>query len=226
MTQVTLAVALAVAGACLTGPSAAGQTPSPSPRAPTLTGEVSGGRAVGGEIRIRLDASMPGGWDGLHLVETVLLVGGREAERLTYDIEDARLAVAGQRIFVGTGAEASGAYLRVNGAQVVVTTGGADLSLRLTAEVLRAIPESARFRLSVAGDRGESAAVTRRLAQPETGGGLTWTTVLAAILVALLLGGFVGNTFASRRRPPPRLSLYGSIQRRLDDERSTGAPKR
>ena len=64
-----------------------------------------------------------------------------------------------------------------------------------------------------------SAEVTRTLAEPETGG-ITWGTVIAAILVALLAGGFVGNVFASRRRPPQRLSIYGSIQQRIEQERA------
>jgi hypothetical protein len=38
--------------------------------------------------------------------------------------------------------------------------------------------------------------------------------------VALLAGGFVGNLVASRRRPPQRLSIYGSIQQRIEQERA------
>jgi hypothetical protein len=159
---------------------------------------------------------MPGGWEGLHLVEAALLVGGQEAERVTYDIEDARLVIGDDRIFVGTGAEASGTYLRVNGSLVAVTTGGAELSLRVTADVLRAIPDGARFELSVTGDRGEVASISRSFAEPAAAeGGLSLGTVVTAIVVALLAGGFVGNLVASHRRPPARLSVYGSIQRRI-----------
>jgi uncharacterized membrane protein YjjB (DUF3815 family) len=59
----------------------------------------------------------------------------------------------------------------------------------------------------------------RRTIQQPPELGLNWTTVVAAIVAALLAGGLVGNLFASRRRPPPRLSLYGTMQRRIDEER-------
>jgi hypothetical protein len=85
--------------------------------------------------------------------------------------------------------------------------------------VVKTIPEGARFLLTVVDDFGASAEVTRTLAEPQTGG-ITWGTVIAAILVALLAGGFVGNVFASRRRPPQRLSIYGSIQERIEQERA------
>jgi hypothetical protein len=202
------------------GPAALAQTPAPSPTSvPRLDGEVSGSLQAGEELTIRVDAVMPGGWDALHLVEAVVVIEDEDAARLAYDIEDTKVAVDGHEIVVGTGAVASGELLRIRGSQVVVTTGGANLSLTATVEVLRTIPSDARFRLSVIGDRGETASIMRRVA--ETGsGGLTWGTVVAAVVLALLAGGFVGNLYASHRRPPPRLSVYGTIQRRLEVERS------
>lgn len=202
------------------GPAALAQTPAPSPTSvPRLDGEVSGSLQAGEELTIRVDAVMPGGWDALHLVEAVVVIEDEDAARLAYDIEDTKVAVDGHEIVVGTGAVASGELLRIRGSQVVVTTGGANLSLTATVEVLRTIPSDARFRLSVIGDRGETASIMRRVAEPGSGG-LTWGTVVAAVVLALLAGGFVGNLYASHRRPPPRLSVYGTIQRRLEVERS------
>lgn len=199
--------------------------PTASPTAaPSVRGEVSGALEAGASLTIHVDAVMPGGWEALHLVEAVVLSDGREVERLAYDIEDTKLDVGGQEIVVGTGAVATGDLLRVRGSQVVVTTGAGNLSFTVTAEVVRAIPDDARFELSVTGDRGEEASVTRRLVEPGSER-ITWGTVIAAIVLALFAGGFVGNLYASSRRPPPRLSVYGSIQRRLDAERS-GASER
>jgi hypothetical protein len=53
---------------------------------------------------------------------------------------------------------------------------------------------------------------------------LTWSTVIAAVVIALFAGGLFGNIFASRRRPPARLSVYSTVQRRLELERA-GKPK-
>ena len=49
-------------------------------------------------------------------------------------------------------------------------------------------------------------------------GGLSWSTIVTVVLVALLLGGVVGNLFASKRRRAPGLSVYDAIQRRIDSE--------
>jgi hypothetical protein len=199
--------------------AALAQTPTPSPGSPTLEGSVSGGREVGDDLVIQIDVRSPGGWQGLHLIGATLLIGEREADRIRYDIEDAQLAVGDQEIYAGTGASASGAYLRVAGSDVIVTTGGGNLSFRLSARVLDQIPEDARFELWTTTDRGQVVSIRRGFAEPEDEG-LTWGTVVTAAVAALLAGALVGNLFASRRRPPPRLSVYGSIQRRLDAERS------
>jgi hypothetical protein len=49
-------------------------------------------------------------------------------------------------------------------------------------------------------------------------GGLSWSTIVTAILVALLAGGVIGNLFASKRRRAPRFSVYDAIERRIDSE--------
>jgi len=193
------------------------QSPSPSaPPVPQLEGEVSGSLGSGGTLSIRSDVTMPGGWQGLHLIEVVVLSGGREIEHMTYEVESSRLEIGSYRVLIGTGAEGTGAYLRVRGPRVIVTTGGAYLSIQIHADVLRTVPPGARFRLSVTGDAGTTAEVTRTLAPVEDDRGFGWDVVLAAVAAALLAGAFAGNLVASRRRPPPRLSVYGVIQQRLD----------
>ena len=200
-------------------------TPAPSPaRSPTVTGEIRGALTARSTLTLRVDATMPGGWEGLHLVEAAVVSGERELEALRFDIEDDQLTVGDQEIVVGTGAVAIGTYLRVPGSRVVVTTGGANMSFQATAEVLRAIPPDARFVLSVTDDLGASATVTRRLAAPPDEGGLTWGTVVTLIAAALFAGGFVGNLFASRRRPAARPSVYTAVQRRIETDRAARAP--
>jgi len=108
----------------------------------------------------------------------------------------------------------------VNGADVIVTTGGANLSFEVDAKVLKTIPGDARFVLGVVDDLGGSAQVTRSLAAPE-GGGITWATVLALIAAALFIGGFIGNLVASKRRVPARPSVYATVQHRLEMERAS-----
>lgn len=203
---------------------AAGQSPSPSPaRGPSVSGQVSGALAARSSLTIRVDATMPGGWHGLHLVQVSVVSADRDLEHFRFDIEDNKLTIGeGKSIIVGTGAVATGDYLRISGADVVVTYGGAHLSFEVPADVVQTIPEGARFELRVVDDHGGSAEVSRSLAEPESGG-ITWETVIALIAAALFVGGLIGNLFASRRRPAVRPSIYDTVQRRLETERLTKA---
>ena len=215
-----LLVAVLVAVIVAAGPVSA-QSTSPSPRSgPSVAGQVTGALRTGSTLTIRIDGTMPGGWQALHLLEASVVSGDQELDRLRFDIEDNKLTVGDdQNLIVGTGATATSEYLRVSGANVVVTTGGANLSFEVDARVVKSIPEDARFVLSAVDDLGSSAEVSRALAAPE-GGGITWGTVVALIAAALFAGGFVGNVFATKRRPPARVSVYDAVQRRVETDRA------
>jgi hypothetical protein len=206
----------------LTAPPALAQTASPSPDAPTVEGEVTGALAKGSTLDFTVDAAMSGGWEALHLVEIVLRSGDQELERMRYDIEDVQLTMGDQPIVVGTGGVATGEYLRVSGADVIVTQGGANFSFKVAADVIKTLPEDTAFQLGVVDDLLTQTTVTVSLAEPPPEG-LTWSTVVAAVLIALLAGGTVGNLFASKRRAPARFSVYGTIDRRLRSERESSS---
>ena len=209
----------------LAGGPASAQSSSPSPtRGPAVDGEVTGALAVGSTLVIRIDATMAGGWEGLHLLEATITSGNLELDRLRFDIEDNKLTVGEQDLIIGTGATVTSEYLRVNGAHVIVTTGGANLSFEVDAKVVKTIPGDARFVLGAVDDVGESADVARSLAAPESGG-ITWELVIALIAAALFLGGLIGNLFASKRRPPVRPSVYETVRQRLERERAAEASK-
>jgi hypothetical protein len=203
----------------LAGPSARAAT-----QGPRVEGSASGELAQGGRLVLRIDVAEVGGWLGLRRLDLSLVVAGQAVETITYDIEGQRLAIGDQEVFAGTGGLVAGSYLRVSGAQVVVTTGGANLSLSATASVLSSIPADARFLFAATDDAGLTSSVTRSLQAGKGGGGVSWGAVIATVCVALLGGAFLGNLFASSRRPPPRLSVYSSIQRRMDEERRAQTP--
>ena len=199
----------------------ASPTVEPGPR---ISGAVSGGVRRGNTLSFRADVTMPGGWQALHLVEVSVLVDDRELERMTYEVESSRVAIGGREVLAGTGATSGGSYLRVRGLDVIVTTGGPYLSVIIRAQVTRDVPEAARFVLSASSDAGTSARVTRGLTEQRSGG-VGWGTLVTIAVLTLVVGAFLGNLVASRRRSAPRLSVYGAIRRQLDAERSAG-PKR
>lgn len=220
------AFVLVLGGVLMAGASlgARAQSPSALPT-PRIDGEVSGGFAPGGTLDVRADVTMAGGWQALHLVEVSLLAKGREIERMTYDIESTRIDIGGHDVLIGTGDQGSGTYLGVRGPRVIVTTGGPYLTIQIHADVLRALPQGVRFRLSATDDAGATAQVTRARAAARTEDGFGWDVVIAAVIGALLVGVSAGNLVASRRRQPPKLSVYGAVQRRLDAEASKVTPE-
>jgi hypothetical protein len=191
---------------------------------PRVSGSATGTLSPGSSITVRIDAVEVGGWQGLQVLEASLLIGGQPAEVVTYDVQSQQLSVGDQSVLAGTGGSVSGTYLTVSAAQVVVTTGGANLSLSVTGKVLRAIPSDARVRFEAIDDSGGTARQTQPIGSAKGGGGVSLGTVITTVVVALLGGAFLGNLFASRRRPAPRLSVYSTIQRRIEDERRTKTP--
>ncbi len=192
---------------------------SASPRPPTIDGTVAGDLSPGDQLTYRVDAAAIGGWQNLHEIVASAISNGSTLETMTFKIEDNQLDVGDQDLPVGTGAVASDPYLRVNAAKVVVTTGGANLSISIIADVIKALPDNVRFRLQAVDDFGRTASLTRGL-NVGTSTGLTWGTVALAVAVALFAGGFLGNVFASKRRPVARPSVYVAVQRRIDERRS------
>ncbi len=103
----------------------------------------------------------------------------------------------------------------MSGANVIVTTGGANISFEVEAHVVKAIPEDARFVLASSMTSARRPRSPGRWPRPRAAG-ITWETVIALIAAALFAGGFIGNVFASKRRPAPRASVYDAVQRRVE----------
>ena len=180
----------------------------------TVAGSVGGSLAQGRRLVVRVSATDPAGWRALRQLEVTLVVNGADTDHVVYELENQSLVLGAESLVVGTGGQVSGSYLHVSGPNVFVTMGGPRLELTLTADVLRSIPAGARFRLTASDFSENVATVTRSFVAAKAASGLTWGSVLAYIVLALLAGGFVGNLFASKRRRP-RLSVYGTIQRRI-----------
>lgn len=212
------ALLAAVATTGMLGPVAAraeSASPSAGPTV-TVTGSVGGSLAQGHKLVVRISAADPAGWRALQQLEVTLVVNGADVDHIVYELENQSLTVGTESLVVGTGDQANGSYLHVSGPNVFVTTGGPRLELTLTIDVLRTIPAGAKFRLSASDFSEHVATVTKSFAAPKTSSGFGWGTVFTYVVLALVAGGFVGNLFASKRRPAARPSVYSAIQRRIE----------
>lgn len=225
---VPIACTFAAALIALAPVAARGQTVAPiavaSPAStvapPVVSGSVTGSGLAGHGLTIRISALDVRGWRDLRTLGVELLSGGRTLDEFLYDVENEALDLGIQRVKIGTGSSGSSEYFRVSGAQVIVTTGGGRLIFSARLDVLKDLPADARFRLTAVDFTGDSSSITRQLTtSPTPSGGVGWGTVAAVVAAALFAGGFLGNLLASRRRPPPRLSVYAAVQRRVEEGR-------
>jgi hypothetical protein len=190
---------------------------------PKLTGSVQGSLTHSSRVVFRLTATEASGWQNLHELRVSLLLHGVTLDELVFDQENTTVgSTGGLPVLVGTPDIVSGAFFRMTGLDVALATGGNRLALTMRAVLLQDVPPGAAFRLSVVDDLGNAARIAKAVhLQADTGSGFSFGVLLAAVIGALFAGSFIGNVFASRRRPAPRPSIYSAVQRRIDEERSS-----
>lgn len=200
-------------------------SPAAAQEAPSIRGSVQGELARGGRATFAVTATHPEGWQALNRVAVVLELHGSVLEEVAYDVDDTTLQVGESRGVAGTGDFISGRFLGVGAFGVEVTTGGDRLRLSFGARILERLPPEGRFRFVAEDFAGDEFSRTIAAAVEEDDGGSSLATVLAAIGVALLAGGFLGSRLTSHRREEP--SVYGTVARRLQEhERRPPATRR
>ena len=179
----------------------------PNARSRASIGEVTGALASGLDPHHPCRRTMPGGWEALHLLEVAITSGNRGPRSdPRFDIEDNKLTVGDQDLIVGTGAIATGEYLRVRRRRRHRDHRRRQPLLRGRCDGGEDDPRGRTVRSSASWTTSATSAEARRpLVAPESGG-ITWGTVIAADPDrAPGRRRRSGNLFASKRRPPPRL---------------------
>ena len=121
---------------------------------------------------------------------------------------------------LGEHATLTGTFFLVDAASIELIAKGERLTLTLPLRLRADPPPGARL---VYQSRGFDLSTTRPapLTPPvKADTGLSWGTLGLAIAGALFAGSFLGGLFGSRRRPPPRPSIYRTVQRRREEERA------
>jgi hypothetical protein len=216
----TVLAAVALAGSLLVLSPATGQEEEP-----TVRGSVRGDLAPGSRAHFEITATHPEGWQALHWAGVNLELHGALLEEIAYDVDGTSIQVGAYRAVAGTGNVAAGRFFRVEAFGVEIGTAGDRLRLSFEAAVLEAPPPEARFRFIAEDDEGTEVSRSVAAAVETDPGGLSGTTIVLAIVAALVAGGFVGSRVTAHRRPAP--SVYTTVARRLrDSERPPSPPGR
>jgi hypothetical protein len=219
----TIATLAPVLVPLLASPPASAATSKPQPL--RVTGHVSGNIAAGVTTTVTISAHDEHGWQTISEIDVELQLRGRTLDQVTLDPSHLTINVLGadQPQAAGLGGTVRGAFFQVNASAVGLSAKGNDFNVVLPIRLVAAPPPDARMYLA-ASDATLNEVGPIPLGPPTPAkGGFSWGTLLTAVIVALLAGGFFGGVFANRRRPPARPSVYTAVRRRLDHEREPAA---
>lgn len=209
-------ILLAVSLFALAAPARAQQSPL------SATGTVAGDLRRGETILVRLVVRHAGGWQEIDEIEVDLVLRGIALEQVVMDPTQVSVLLEGKAGPDALGGQAvlNGNFFSVHVASIGFSARADQVSLTIPLRIREVPPSGARLTYQAHGfDR--SSTPERPLTPPvESDGGFSWGTLLVAAIAALFVGSYLGSTFASRRRPPPRPSVYAAVQRRLEQERS------
>jgi hypothetical protein len=188
----------------------------------TATGQATGSLEAGHTVQLQLNVTHEGGWQQVSEVEVDLSLRGKPLEQLVIDPTHYSVVLEGEAgpAAFGDHAAFKGQYFELDPASIGISAKGQKLGLSIPLTVTVRPPPEARltliargFDLSTTGPK----ALTPPVGTPRS---FSWGLLAAAVLGALFAGSFLGSLVASRRRPAPRLSVYSTVQRRIEEERS------
>ena len=214
------AALLVLAAVAVLGGLGAGRASAAPPL--TASGSVAGNLARGQTVQVRLEVRHADGWQKISEIELSLALRGKPLEQLVIDPTNDSVVLQGEAgpTALGEPSPFVGSYFRLDPATIAFSAKGQRLTLTVPITLGAAPPAGAKLLLQVRGFDLSKAGPIALTPPVQDASGFSWGTLALAASAALFLGGFVGGTFASRRRPPPKPSVYGTIRRRLDEERA------
>ncbi|MFN2545780.1 MAG: hypothetical protein ABR600_14580 [Actinomycetota bacterium] len=186
------------------------------------TGTVSGALQQGSLLSVHLHVQHAEGWQHIQEIDVTLDLRGSTLERLQFAPTQSSLAILGDGspASLGQTTTLQGSYFQINPSKVSLSARGGRLAVTIPIRLRTDPPPGARLEFSASAVPLASLGPKALTPPVESSSGFSWGTLGAAALAALLLGGFVGNVLGVRRRPTPRVSVYGAVQRRLSQEKA------
>ena|SRR5712691_4538082 len=189
---------------------------------PRVTGSVTGPGKHGDVLTFRVAATERNRAGNLASLRIALQLHSVILDEVTYDRTGNTISTTNSLpVSLGSRSTVNGTFVAVNARSVDISSSGRRLAFTVRARVIQDIPRGSKFSLGAIDDLNLISWVTRGVTVPEPRtGGLSWGTLVLAILVALFAGGFVGNLFSSRRPRVPKISVYDTIRKRMERERA------
>jgi hypothetical protein len=188
----------------------------------SATGTVEGALKTGDTLTVRLVIVHRLGWQHIQEIDINLELRNRSLDLLRFTPPLSTVEILGYPppARLGQPGIVAGSYLDVAPSKVSLSAGGTTLRITAPMKFLVDPPAGARLTFAATDDQGASTGFRALTPPVKSSSGFSWGTLGLAIAVALFAGAFVGNLVTSRRRPAPRPSIYGAVQRRLDEERT------
>jgi len=185
-------------------------------------GEVTGDLKAGKVFTVRIVLTHPRGWQSVQGMVVALRLRGRSLDQIQFNTSQLSLSIEGDGgpWLLGQRGSLRGPFFEVDNANVSIQASGKRLGLTLPIKLAAAPPPGARLFYTY-NALGVSAPGYLAITPPvRANGGFSWGTLGVAVAVALFAGGFAGNLVASNRRRQQRPSIYATVQRRLEEERT------
>lgn len=193
---------------------------------PVVSGSATGLGRAGDRMIFRVTAQESGGGTAIQTLQVALLLHSVVLDEVDVDLSKRTVGTPTTLAQpLSSTATQAGQFFRVTGRDVRVGGSGRRLSASISPVLVHDIPAGTVATLGAIDDVALVGRVTRSITveQPSAGGS-SWGTIALAFVVALFLGGFVGNLFSSARSraaAPTGPSIYEAITRRMkiEDER-------
>ncbi len=188
---------------------------------PTVEGSVTGTLRVNSRLVLQIQATATEGPRAIRQLKVGLLLHDVVLQEIVFDPEKETIGLAeGVPVQIGTPGIVSGEFFRFSGLDVETSIQGGEMRLVVRASILNQVPPGTVYRVTAVDDDLRKVQVTRRANVPEVPAKpFPWGSVALIVAAALFAGGFVGNLFASHRRPVAAApSVYEAIRRRMSQE--------
>ncbi|MBA3432182.1 MAG: hypothetical protein H0U16_11980 [Actinobacteria bacterium] len=182
---------------------------------------MTGTLRVNSQLVLRIQATAAEGPQAVRQLKVGLLLHDVVLQEIVFDPAKETIGLPeGVAVQIGTPGIVSGEFFRFSGMDVETSINGGEMRLVVRASIVNEVPPRTVYRFTAVDDDLRKMQVTRRANVPETPAKpFPWGSVALIVAAALFAGGFVGNLFASHRRPVAAApSVYDAIRRRMSQE--------